>query len=109
MRIEIYGQQIEITAALREYVETKFSRLERHFEQPFEVRTQLGLDKPDHRAEATLSCAGRTFHADAAAPDMYAAIDVLLDKLDRLLLKHKSKQVDQQRRAESLARIGETG
>ena len=109
MRIEIYGQQLEITAALQGYVETKFDRLQRHFEQPFEVRVQLGLDKPDHRAEATVICAGRTFHADAAAPDMYAAIDLLLDKLDRLLLKHKSKQVDQQRRAESLARIGEAG
>jgi putative sigma-54 modulation protein len=109
MRIEIYGQQIEITAALRDYVEAKFARLQRHFEQPFEVRAQLGLDKPDHRAEATITCAGRTFHADAAAVDMYAAIDLLLDKLDRLLLKHKSKQVDQQRRGESLARIVEPG
>lgn len=109
MRIEIYGQQIEITAALRDYLETKLARLQRHFEQPFEVRAQLGLDKPDHRAEATISCAGRTFHADAAGIDMYAAIDLLVDKLDRLLLKHKSKQVDQQRRAESLARIVEPG
>lgn len=109
MRIEIYGQQIEITAALRDYVEAKFGRLQRHFEQPFEIRAQLGLDKPDHRAEATITCAGRTFHADAAAADMYAAIDLLLDKLDRLLLKHKSKQVDQQRRGESLARIVEPG
>lgn len=108
MRIEIYGQQLEVTAALREYLETKLSRLQRHYEQPFEVRAQLGLDKPDHRAEANVICAGRTFHADAAAPDMYAAIDLLVDKLDRLLLKHKNKQVDQQRRAESLARIGET-
>ncbi|MGV8941486.1 MAG: ribosome hibernation-promoting factor, HPF/YfiA family [Lysobacter sp.] len=109
MRIEIYGQQIEITAALRDYVEAKFGRLQRHFEQPFEVRAQLGLDKPDHRAEATIICAGRTFHADAAAIDMYAAIDLLLDKLDRLLLKHKSKLVDQQRRGESLSRIVEPG
>ncbi len=109
MRIEIYGQQIEITAALRDYVETKFGRLQRHFEQPFEVRAQLGLDKPDHRAEATIICSGRTFHADAAAVDMYAAIDLLVDKLDRLLLKHKSKQVDQQRRGESLSRIVEPG
>ncbi|WP_222564000.1 ribosome hibernation-promoting factor, HPF/YfiA family [Novilysobacter antarcticus] len=109
MRIEIYGQQLDVTPALREYVETKFSRLQRHFEQPFEVRAQLGLDKPDHRAEANVICAGRTLHADAAAPDMYSAIDLLVDKLDRLLLKHKGKQVDQSRRAESLSRIGETG
>jgi putative sigma-54 modulation protein len=97
MRIETYGQQIEVTPALREYVETKFKRLERHFEQPLEVRTQLGIRKPDYIAEATLNLAGRTLHADAGAQTMYAAIDVLADKLDRLLLKHKQKKIDAQR------------
>ena len=108
MRIEIHGQQIEVTAALRDYVETRLARLARHFDQPFDVRTLLTLDKPDHRAEATVNVAGRTLHADAAAIDMYAAIDLLADKLDRLLMKHKEKQVDHHR-GESLARIGEFG
>ena len=97
MRIETHGQQIEVTPALREYVETKFKRLERHFEQPLEVRTQLGIRKPDFIAEATLNLAGRTLHADAGAQNMYAAIDVLADKLDRLLLKHKQKKIHAQR------------
>ena len=108
MRIETHGQQIEVTAALRDYVETRLARLARHFDQPFDVRTLLTLDKPDHRAEATVNVAGRTLHADAAAIDMYAAIDLLADKLDRLLMKHKEKQVDHHR-GESLARIGEFG
>ncbi|RNF86044.1 ribosome hibernation-promoting factor, HPF/YfiA family [Montanilutibacter psychrotolerans] len=108
MRIETYGQQIEVTPALRDYVETKLDRLQRHFEQPFDVRTQLSLDKPDHRAEATITIAGRTLHADAAAVDMYAAIDLLADKLDRLLLKHKEKMVDHHR-GESIARSSEFG
>jgi len=97
MRIETHGHEIEVTPALREYVETKFKRLERHFEQPLEVRTQLGIRKPDYLAEATLNLAGRTLHADAGAQTMYAAIDVLADKLDRLLLKHKQKKIDAQR------------
>ena len=97
MRIETYGHEIEVTPALREYVETKLKRLERHFEQPFEVRTQLGTRKPDYLAEATVNIAGRTLHADAAAVDMYAAIDLLADKLDRLLMKHKGKMVDHHR------------
>ena len=108
MRIETHGQQIEVTPALRDYVESKLARLARHFDQPFDVRTQLSLDKPDHRAEATVNIAGRTLHADAAAIDMYAAIDLLADKLDRLLMKHKEKQVDHHR-GESLARSGEFG
>jgi len=94
MRIETHGQQIEVTAALRDYVESKLARLQRHYDQPFDVRTQLSLDKPDHRAEATLNLAGRTLHCDAAAVDMYAAIDLLADKLDRSVLKHKEKKAD---------------
>ena len=106
MRIETHGQHVEVTAALRDYVETKLARLQRHYDQPFVVRTQLSLDKPDHRAEATVNIAGRTLHADANAIDMYAAIDLLADKLDRLLMKHKEKMVDHHR-GEGLARNGE--
>ena len=106
MRIDTHGQQIEVTPALRDYVETKLARLGRHFDQPLDVRTLLTLDKPDHRAEATINVAGRTLHADANAIDMYAAIDLLADKLDRLLLKHKEKMVDHHR-GEGLAQIGD--
>ncbi|MBB1088150.1 ribosome-associated translation inhibitor RaiA [Lysobacter sp. SG-8] len=105
MRIDTHGQQIDVTPALRDYVESKFSRLERHYERPLEVRAQLSLEKPEHRAEATVTLPGRTLHADATAVDMYAAIDLLADKLDRLVMKHKEKQVDHHR-GESLARIG---
>lgn len=97
MHIETHGHEIEVTPALREYVETKLQRLGRHFDQPLDVRTQLGIRKPDFVAEATLSLAGRTLHADAGAQTMYAAIDILVDKLDRLVLKHKEKQVDHHR------------
>ncbi len=103
MRIETYGQQIEVTPALRDYVESKLARLERHCEQPIDVRTQLSLEKPNHRAKATVNLAGRTLVADAQAIDMYAAIDLLSDKLDRLLREHRSKVVDHHR-GESAAR-----
>lgn len=94
MRIETHGQQLEVTPALREYVDNKLQRIDRHFDQPIEIRVQLGVRKPDHHAEATLNVPGRTLHADAAGENMYAAIDVLADKLDRLILKHKEKQQD---------------
>ncbi|WP_411832782.1 ribosome hibernation-promoting factor, HPF/YfiA family [Pseudoxanthomonas mexicana] len=99
MRIETYGHEVEVTPALREYVETKLQKLGRHFEQPLEVRTQLATRKPDYLVEATINIPGRTLHADASAPTMYAAIDVLADKLDRLVIKHKEKKEDQQHRA----------
>jgi putative sigma-54 modulation protein len=99
MRIETHGHQMDVTQPLRDYVESKIGRLSRLCEPPAEVRIQLGVDKPDHRAEATMTCAGKTLHADARGVDMYAAIDLLADKLDRMLVKEKSKAVDQHRRA----------
>ena len=102
MQIETHGQQMEVTPALRDYVETRLARLSRHFEHPCEIRVQLGLDKPQHRAEATVTMTGRALHADANGVDMYAAIDLLADKLDRLLLKQKEKMVDHHR-GESIA------
>lgn len=108
MRIETHGHQIEVTPALRDYVESKLKRLARHFDDPFEIRTQLSIDKPRHKAEATVTLPGRTLHADATAVDMYAAIDVLSDKLDRLLAKHKGKLVDHHR-GENPVRDGSFG
>ncbi len=109
MRIETHGHQIEVTPALRDYVETKLSRLGRHFEHTMDtVRTQLSINKPDHCAEATVHISGRTLHADANGQDMYAAIDLLADKLDRLLIKHKERMVDHHR-GEGLASSADIG
>lgn len=106
MRIETHGQQIQVTPALHDYVQAKLARLQRHFDQPIDARTVLGLEKTHHRAEATLTVAGRTLHADATGVDMYAAIDLLADKLERLLMKVKEKRVDHHR-GESAARSGD--
>jgi putative sigma-54 modulation protein len=101
MRIETYGQQLEVTPALRDYVESKLARLARHFDQPIDVRTQLSLERTDHCAKANLHISGRALHADARAENMYAAIDLLADKLDRLLMKHKEKLIDSHRGGEA--------
>ena len=109
MRIETHGHQIEVTPALRDYVESKLGRLSRHFEgQHFDLRAQLSVEKPMHKAEANVSVAGKTHHADATGVDMYAAIDLLYDKLDRLLAKHKGKLSDHHR-GENPARDGSFG
>ena len=109
MLIETHGQQIDVTPALRDYVENKIGRLSRLYEPPLQVRTQLSVDKPDHRAECTVSVAGKTLHADARAADMYAAIDLLADKLDRMLVKEKKKMIDQHRRGGNAVRDGGFG
>jgi len=108
MHVETHGHQIEVTPALRDYVDTKFQKLSKHFDRPLDVRAQLSLEKPHHKAEATVLIAGKTMHADATASDMYAAIDQLADKLDRLLVKHRKKVVDHHR-GENPARDGTFG
>lgn len=105
MQIETYGQQMEVTPALRSYVENSLKRLARRVDDGCEVRVQLGIEKPHHKAIATVNLTGRTLHCDATGQDMYAAIDLLADKLDRQLVKHKEMQTEQ-RRGEGLAKSG---
>jgi putative sigma-54 modulation protein len=108
MRIDISGHQMDVTPALREYAEDKLGRLTRHFEQALDTRMILSVDKLEHRAEATIHTPGKTLFADAQASDMYAAIDLLSDKLDRLVLKQKEKSKDHHR-GESAARSDSFG
>jgi putative sigma-54 modulation protein len=108
MRIDISGHQIDVTPALRDYVQDKLARVSRHFDHHLEARVILSVDKLDQKAEATLATTGKTLHAEAVAPDMYAAIDLLADKLDRLVLKQKEKMTDHHR-GESAARSDSFG
>jgi len=108
MRIEISGHQIDVTPALRDYVQDKLARVTRHYDHHAEARILLSVDKLEQRAEATIGTPGKTLHADAIAPDMYAAIDLLADKLDRLMIKQKEKMTDHHR-GESAARSDSFG
>lgn len=98
MQMHLTGHHVEITPALRDYVETKFSRLERHFEHLYDIHVVLTVEKLLHKADATVHVNGNTLHADATEEDMYAAIDMLIDKLDRQVLKHKEKLRDHHQR-----------
>lgn len=91
MQITIKGHQIEITSSLREHTEAKMERLTRHFDHLHELSIVLGIEKLLHKAEATIHVSGKDLHAVAVAPDMYAAIDALADKLTVQVRKHKEK------------------
>ena len=82
---------MDITPALRGYVQNKFERLERHFDHVTDIHVVLTVAKLEHKAEATLGVSRAKLFADAVMPDMYAAIDGLVDKLDRQVKKHKEK------------------
>ncbi len=94
MQLSLTGHHIEITPALRDYVDNKLERLERHFDQVTTAHCVLTVEKLRHKAEATINVSGGRIFADAVEEDMYAAIDGLIDKLDRQIKKHKEKLTD---------------
>lgn len=97
MQINLTGHHVDITAALRDYVTDKFARLERHFDQMTNVHVVLSVEKLRQKAEGELHLSGANIFADATDEDMYAAIDALVDKLDRQVKKHKEKRGDHNR------------
>ena len=94
MQLNITGHHVDLTDSLKEYVSTKLEKLERHFDHISNVLVTLSVQKVRQIAEATLHISGADIHATAEQEDMYAAIDQLIDKLDRQILKHKEKNVD---------------
>ena len=94
MQLTITGHHMDVSPALRDYVDSKLMRLERHFDQLTDVHCVLTVEKLSHKAEATIHLTGGTIHADSVEPDMYAAIDRLVDKLSRQVTKHKEKLSD---------------
>ncbi len=89
MQLNVSGHHVEVTDPLREYVEAKFERLQRHFDQITNTEVTLIVEKLVQKAEATVHISGADIFAAAESEDMYAAIDALADKLDRQLIKHK--------------------
>lgn len=97
MQINLSGHHVEVTPPLRDYVNNKLQRLERHFDHVTDADVVLTVDKLQQKAEATVRIAGAKVFADASHEDMYAAIDALADKLDRQIKKHKEKRTDHHR------------
>ena len=91
MQVSLSGHHVEITDSMRNYVNEKIEKLDRHFDQALDIHVVLTVEKLRHKAEATLHVSGGNLHADDVQEDMYAAIDGLVDKLDRQGKKHKEK------------------
>ncbi len=96
MQATISGHHVEITDALREVINNKLEKLERHFDQISSINVILNVEKQRQMAEATIHIAGADLVANATHDDMYTAIDQLTDKLDRQLIKHKEKSLARQ-------------
>ena len=94
MNLNLTGNHLEITPAIRDYVVSKLDRVTRHFDHVIDVNVVLSVDKLRQKVEANLHLRGKDIHAESVEADMYAAIDALADKLDRQVLKAKEKRVD---------------
>lgn len=106
MQLTITGHHIDVTPALKQKVESKLGKLERHFDHLTDIHCILTVEKLQHKAEATVHLTGGTIHADAIEEDMYAAVDALIDKLSRQVTKHKEKLTDHHARDAGKPRYG---
>ena len=91
MNLHLTGHQLPITPAIREYVAAKLQRLTHHFDHVIDVNVIMSVEKLTQKVEATVHVRGKDIFCESAASDMYAAIDSLVDKLDRNIIKHKEK------------------
>jgi len=91
MNLHLTGHHVEITPAIRDYVTAKLERINRHFDHVIDVNVVMTVEKLDQRIEANVHLSGKDIHVQAHDGDMYAAIDGLIDKLDRVVLKHKER------------------
>ena len=94
MNLKVSGHHLEITPAIRDYLQDKLARVSRHFEQVMDIDVILSVDKLDQKVEAKVHLSGKDLFCESVDADMYAAIDGLADKLDRAVRKHKEKLVD---------------
>ena len=91
MNLQLTGHHVEITPAIRDYVTEKLARINRHFDHVIDVNVIMTVEKLDQKIEANVHLSGKDIHVTCHEEDMYAAIDGLMDKLDRQILKHKEK------------------
>ena len=95
MNLHLTGHQLPITPAIREYVASKLERLTQHFDHVIDVNVIVSVEKLQQKIEATVHVRGKDIFCESSASDLYAAIDSLVDKLDRNIIKHKEKNLAQ--------------
>jgi putative sigma-54 modulation protein len=91
MNLHLTGHHVEITPAIRDYVTSKLARINRHFESVIDVNVIMTVEKLDQKIEASVHLSGKDIHVQSNDADMYAAIDSLIDKLDRQVIRHKER------------------
>jgi putative sigma-54 modulation protein len=97
MNLQVSGHHLDITPALHDYVTGKLERITRHFDNVIDVNVILSVDKLNQKAEVTVHLAGKDVYVESIDEDLYAAVDGLVDKLERQVQKYKQKLQDHHR------------
>ena len=93
MNLNVSGHHLDVSPAIRTYVSGKLDRVTRHFDHVIDAHVILSVDKLQRKAEVTLHVRGKDIHVESTNADLYAAIDLLVDKLDRQVLKYKDRSM----------------
>ncbi|MYN12977.1 ribosome-associated translation inhibitor RaiA [Pusillimonas sp. TS35] len=91
MNLSINGRHLEVTPAIREYVLNKMARVIRHFDNVIDTQVILSAEPLRHTADITMHLPGKDIHCQAVDENLYAAIDLVADKIDRQVIKYKSQ------------------
>jgi len=91
MRLEVRGRNIEITDALKDYTTKRLSKLERYIDDAKTAQVALSLEGEDHKVEVTIPLNGFILRGEVTGEDMYSSIDMVIEKLDKQMEKHKTK------------------
>jgi len=94
MNVQVSGHHVEVTQPIRDYVLSKLERIQRHFDQVIDINVILSVQKLRQKAEIGVHMRGKDIHVESEDEDLYAAIDLMMDKLDRQIIKHKGKAYD---------------
>jgi putative sigma-54 modulation protein len=97
VNLNITGHHLEVTPAIHDYVNGKLDRVIRHFDNVTSVNVILTVEKLKQKAEVTVHVRGKDIYVESVDGDLYAAIDILADKLDRQVLKYKERNSDHTR------------
>ncbi len=93
MNLHLTGHHLQITPAIREHIAHKLEKITGHFDHVIDVNVILAVEKLQHKVEAKIHLSGKEIFCEAHGEDMYVAIDQLIGKLDRAVLKHKEKNL----------------
>lgn len=91
MKLTVRGKNMELTDALKIYVEKRIGKIDKYFDFDTDAQVTLNVERGLHKVEVTAGINGMILRAEESTTDMYASIDLVVDKLERQIAKYKTR------------------